>query len=86
MFHNHKCVIKISIVMMNFHFHIFEAIYKLQLAIKSSKINNSRCLCNNRVVTGAVSVVRMTPGGRGNSQVTNQKVFFSLSLLQISNF
>ena len=42
--------------------------------------------CNNRAVTGAVSVVRMTPGGRGNSQVTNQKVFFSLSILQISNF
>ena len=34
MFHNHKCVIKISILMMNFHFHIFETIYKLQLAIK----------------------------------------------------
>ena len=44
MFHNHKCVIKISILMMNFHFHIFKAIYKLQLAIKCSKINISRCL------------------------------------------
>ena len=38
-FHNHKCLIKISILMMNFHFHIFEAIYKLQLAIKCCKIN-----------------------------------------------
>ena len=44
MFHNHKCVIKISILMINFHFHIFEAIYKLQLAIKCSNINISRCL------------------------------------------
>ena len=41
MFHNHKCVIKISILMMNFHFHIFEAIYKLHLAIKCSKMNIS---------------------------------------------
>ena len=44
MFHNHKSVIKISILMMIFHFHIFEAIYKLQLAIKCSKINISRFL------------------------------------------
>ena len=46
----------------------------------------NRTYCNNRAVTGVVSVVRMTPGGRGNSQVTNQKVFISLSILQISNF
>ena len=26
---NLKCVLKISVLMMNFHFHIFEAIYSL---------------------------------------------------------
>ena len=34
MFNNLKCVNKISILRMNFHFHIIEAVCKLQLAIK----------------------------------------------------
>ena len=36
-----KRVMKISILMMKFHFYIFEAIYKLQLAIKCSKFQDA---------------------------------------------
>ena len=32
-----KCALKISILMINFHFHIFKAIYNLELAIEFEK-------------------------------------------------